>query len=382
MKTKSISVIFVILLLIGFLSCSQNKAEWKGPIEVVEGIKVIHNESPSWGENPKVKLEFVQKLGELESENEDYMFNKPWDVAEDSEGNIYVVDLGDSCVKKFSPKGNHLNTIGRQGQGPGEFGQCRYIEIDKNNIIYIYDLMHDRIQVFNSDGTFRNSIPNIRFGRFIIMDSNIYLHKGYRYDPNSKQSSLLVLRSFNNEILSEFGKSTIYTFADKEKEMYVSAGGNSLVFTSDHDDNIYLAHSAENRIEKYDKNGELLFKADRTLNFSTGYEMKTEFTDIARTMKTTLPKFRYISRAVQIDHKNRIWVLLHKSHADDYDKVLAQDIFELEIYSDEGILLGKLPYPVNWEAGFTAEMKIFGNRVYFLNATTSPEVYQYRITDM
>lgn len=284
MKTKSISAIFIILLLIGFLSCSQNKAEWKGTIEVVEGIKVIHNESPSLGENPKVKLEFVQKLGELESENEDYMFNKPWDVAEDSEGNIYVVDLGDSCVKKFSPKGNHLNTIGRQGQGPGEFGQCRYIEIDKNNIIYIYDLMHDRIQVFNSDGTFRNSIPNIRFGRFIIMDSNIYLHKGYRYDPNSKQSSLLVLRSFNNEILSEFGKSTIYTLADKEMEMYVSAGGNSIVFTSDHDDNIYLAHKAENRIEKYDKNGELLFKADRTLNFSTGYEMKTEFIDIARTM--------------------------------------------------------------------------------------------------
>jgi len=363
------------------LCCSSQKAEWQGDIKYEDGIKIIHNKSPLWGDEPEVKLGFGHKLGKLYSDDENYMFNKPWDLAEDSEENIYIVDLGDSCVKKFSPKGEYLKTFGRNGQGPGEFGQCRYIEIDKDDTIYIRDLMFDRIQVFNTDGEFSNTIPDIRFGKFRIIDSNKFLVRGYNYNTSMPKSTTMTITSFKNEVLNEFSKSTIYTLADKEKEMYVSSGGNSLVFTSDKEDNIYLAYKSLNRIEKYDKSCKLLYKTDRTLNFKIGYEMKTEFSDIERTIKVALPKFRHVSRAIQIDHKNRIWVLAHKSHADDYDKVLANDIYELEVYSNDGILLGKLTYPVEWEAGFTPEMKIFGNRVYFLNALTSPEIYQYKIID-
>jgi len=381
-KMKLYRLTFLIIFIsTSIFSCTSEKTEWQGTIEHEDGMKIIHNKSPVWGDYPKVELVFFQKLGELYSDDENYMFNKPWDVAEDSEGNIYIVDLGDSCVKKFSPEGEYLKTFGRQGQGPGEFGQCRYIEIDKDDTIYIRDLMFDRIQVFNTDGEFSNTIPDIRFGKFRIINSNKFLVWGYNYNPATPKSTTMTITSFKNEVLNEFSKSTIYTLSDKEMEMYVSSGGNSVSFTSDKQDYIYLAYKSQNRIEKFDKNGKMLFKTDRTLNFKTGYEKKTEFTDIERTIKVTLPKFRHVSRAIQIDHKNRIWVLAHKSHADDYDKVLAKDIYELEVYSNDGILLGKLLYPVEWEAGFTPELKICGNRVYFLNALTSPEIYQYKIIE-
>ena len=374
--------VFILSFSLIAFSCNQQKDVWRGTIKYKDGIKHIQNKTPSWGEKPQIKLEFVQKLGELESDDGSYLFNKPWDVAEDSEGNIYIVDLGDSCIKKFSPTSIHLLTFGRQGQGPGELGQCRHIEIDKNDTIYIKDYMFDRIQVFNADGEFKKTIPNLKFGKSRIFDSNKLLVWGYNYNLAKQKATTMVIKSFNDEILTEFSKAETYTLADKEMEMYVSVGGNSLEFTTDEEDNIYLAYRSQNRIEKFDKNSRLLFKANRVLGFKTGYEMKTEFGDIARTIKVTIPKFKKVSIAIQIDHKNRIWILAHKSHADDPDQAEAVDLFELEIYSNDGILLGRLPYPVEWEAGWTALMKIFGNRVYFINSMTSPEIYQYQIIDL
>jgi hypothetical protein len=165
-------------------------------------------------------------------------------------------------------------------------------------------------------------------------------------------------------------------------EMYVSVGGNSLDFTTDKEDNIYLAYGSQNRIEKFDKSNQLIFKANRVLGFKTGYEMTPEFLDIARTIKREHPKFKEVSRSIQIDHKNRIWILAFKSHADDPDQAKAIDLFQLEIYSNDGILLGSLPYPIEWEAGITALIKIYGDRIYFVNSMTSPEIYQYQILDL
>ena len=78
--------VFILSFSLIAFSCNQQKGVWRGTIKYKDGIKHIHNKTSSWGERPQVKLEFVQKLGGLESDDESYLFNKPWDVAEDSEG--------------------------------------------------------------------------------------------------------------------------------------------------------------------------------------------------------------------------------------------------------------------------------------------------------
>ena len=54
---------------------------------------------------------------------EDVFFENPGTVSCDMEGNIYVVDSGAKSVKKFDAQGYFMKTIGREGQGPGEFGR-------------------------------------------------------------------------------------------------------------------------------------------------------------------------------------------------------------------------------------------------------------------
>ena len=55
----------------------------------------------------------------------------PGDVAVDKAGNIYILDSGNARIQKFGPDGKYLATIGRKGQGPGEFILPDGLDIDK-----------------------------------------------------------------------------------------------------------------------------------------------------------------------------------------------------------------------------------------------------------
>ena len=73
MKSKTI-VVFIVLLFfvfIMFFSCKKQKTEWKSKIEVVDGVKVVHNFQPEQNEAFK-PIEFVENLsigGEEVDEN-------------------------------------------------------------------------------------------------------------------------------------------------------------------------------------------------------------------------------------------------------------------------------------------------------------------------
>ena len=64
----------------------------------------------------------------------DTFFKSLGTVACDAEGNIYVVDSGAKNIKKFNSHGKFLKTIGREGQGPGEFLAPRLLASTPNLI--------------------------------------------------------------------------------------------------------------------------------------------------------------------------------------------------------------------------------------------------------
>lgn len=68
----------------------------------------------------RFEQEFVLDDGKMP---EDVFFENPSTVSCDMEGDIYVVDSGAFNIKKFDAQGNFMKTIGREGQGPGEFGR-------------------------------------------------------------------------------------------------------------------------------------------------------------------------------------------------------------------------------------------------------------------
>ena len=101
-------------------------------IETVDGVRIVHNQKGGvWGEAPKIALELVRKIGDVDTEDEHLAFNYPSDVTVDHDGNIYVLDSANTRIQKFGPDGKYQATIGRKGQGPGEFLMPDAIAFDK-----------------------------------------------------------------------------------------------------------------------------------------------------------------------------------------------------------------------------------------------------------
>ena len=86
----------------------------------------------------------------------DGMFRQPTDVAWDSGGNIYITDgYVNSRVAKFDKHGMWLKSWGEPGTEPGQFHLPHSIAIDRQNNVYVGDRSNRRIQVFDTNGTFK-----------------------------------------------------------------------------------------------------------------------------------------------------------------------------------------------------------------------------------
>lgn len=74
-------------------------------------------------------------------------------IAVDSANKMYVLDGFGRRVHVFDADGSHLRSIGRRGEGPGEFVLPQTIAIGPENTVWVGDVMLRRMSVFNgADG--------------------------------------------------------------------------------------------------------------------------------------------------------------------------------------------------------------------------------------
>jgi DNA-binding beta-propeller fold protein YncE len=82
-------------------------------------------------------------------------FHYPTNVALGAAGEIYVSDgYGNARVHKFSADGRLLVSWGAPGGGPGEFRIPHGIAVDREGVVYVADRENSRLQLFSPDGKF------------------------------------------------------------------------------------------------------------------------------------------------------------------------------------------------------------------------------------
>jgi sugar lactone lactonase YvrE len=89
----------------------------------------------------------IGRMGEGDGE-----FNRPQSVAVDKYGNIYVVDAFNFRIQIFDSTGKYLRKFGQQGDAWGMFAMPKGIALDADTNIYILDSQHEHFQVFNNHG--------------------------------------------------------------------------------------------------------------------------------------------------------------------------------------------------------------------------------------
>lgn len=170
MRGKTFDYFFVgaFALAISVINCAQEPV-WKGKIVQEDGIEVIKNPAdPLYG---LIHFELEEDLSIGSEEDENYFFYGSYDMTADKLGNIYVVDGGHDRIQVFDREGRYIRSIGRRGQGPGEFQSPQDVFVsDQNGEIYVPDL-RTAIKVFALDGNYLRSIPLENYNRAYCISS-------------------------------------------------------------------------------------------------------------------------------------------------------------------------------------------------------------------
>ncbi len=99
------------------------------------------------------------------SGNGNGQLNQPFGVAIDTSGNVWVMDTQNNRVQKFNSSGSFLMGIGAgyngvagsidsSGTGNGQFAWPLGISVDASSNIWVADSSNNRLQKFNSSGSF------------------------------------------------------------------------------------------------------------------------------------------------------------------------------------------------------------------------------------
>jgi hypothetical protein len=140
MRATSFLVMAISLSIALMMSCTLRETEWTGTIEEKDGIIIIKNPNEPFYENSKIGFEEEIAIGES-GQKEESLFNVIISVAVDDRERIFVGDFNEAHIKIFNDKGAYLKTVGRKGQGPGEFESVCKIQITpKKEDEFFYDI--------------------------------------------------------------------------------------------------------------------------------------------------------------------------------------------------------------------------------------------------
>lgn len=165
-----LSFILFLTALTLFMNCVSQKSEWQGTIEEVDGVTIVKNPKQGlWDsrENADLTLTLEREIGKMDGP-EELLFDQIVDVAVNSKGDIYVADRRLNEIRKFDRNGEYLLTVGRPGQGPGEFQYIQTVSVNRDDDLIVFDGGLGRISVFSDNGEHKKTTQKLMTDSWIL----------------------------------------------------------------------------------------------------------------------------------------------------------------------------------------------------------------------
>ncbi|MBI5342023.1 MAG: NHL repeat-containing protein [Deltaproteobacteria bacterium] len=175
-------------------------------------------------------------------------------IADKDTGNLFVVDKQNHRIQKFDTKGKLLLTIGRLGSSKGDLNAPMDVALDKKGSIYVADTGNNRIQKFDPSGKFV-----AEWGRFarrgmgaelVNPVSVAYSEEGYGY--------IYVLNSPECRVLKYELDGTLAAEWPMHKKGEGALCGPSRIRIEPRKYTVYIADTENDRVTLFDRNGEHL----------------------------------------------------------------------------------------------------------------------------
>lgn len=124
-------------------------------IRTVDGVIVVSNgKRPTSPPGQPTRITLTEELTVGMSDNPDENFSDVGYLVVDEEGNIFGLDIKEQKINVFDRNGEFLRAIGKQGQGPGEFGLAAGIQLTNDNLLMVEDNATRRLVLFKPAGEY------------------------------------------------------------------------------------------------------------------------------------------------------------------------------------------------------------------------------------
>jgi len=328
--------ILILFLILIFLCCSQQKAEWQGTIEEVDGVMVVKNPNePLYGE---IEFELEEDLSIGNEKDDNYVFYGISDIQIDIDGNFYVLERGNVRVQKFDKNGNYICTIGRQGQGPGEYQRPSQVVInEKEGTVGVKDMR--KLIIFDKNGKFLDR--DIAFEEYffdLVLDSEGLLwatdhDQEGEDDATADLFKALAILSNQGQLDKKVAKFPFDVYRERMEGgvLWVSSGFEyDLVFSSVNEQSMVYGYSKEYELDIIDLEGNLQLKIRKEEPY-----MSFTAEERGKSKKVKLPEYKPYFFAIFSDSEGRIFV--QRNNARKIETIEK----EFDVFSKDGYYLYK-----------------------------------------
>lgn len=201
-----------------------------------DGVTTVRNVSGStWGGPAHLAEEL--SIGVLEAD-EAYMLGRVGGLwVTDAE--VYVVDVQVPAIRVYDHEGRHLRDIGRQGQGPGEYGRPGDVAVLADGTVVLNDRGNRRLVFFDAAGQplrTWSADEGYVFGVTALDDGRALLRRGIPKETRGGESARVILHHGAVAPLSadgEPGELRLVPELDLEEEpLIIEEGGRGIMFGS------------------------------------------------------------------------------------------------------------------------------------------------------
>jgi hypothetical protein len=152
----------LIVVLLGSMlaACSgSERAEtstWSAVFDTIGDTIVVRSKGSVWGDTAQLVEDL--RIGVLEGADE-YMFGDIQSLAVGADGAIYTYDSHLKVLRKHSATGEFIATLGREGEGPGEYNRpdAGLVALADGRIL-LRDPGNARISVYSADGEYLDGL--------------------------------------------------------------------------------------------------------------------------------------------------------------------------------------------------------------------------------
>lgn len=341
---KSIVLVFSISLI--FVSCQQPRSEWKGTIEVADGVTTVKNpEEPIYREDV-LNLEEDLSIGASEGGDE-YIFSRIGNLDVDKNGNIYAIDTSSAHIRVFDSNGHYLRAIGRKGQGPGEMQMPGFVQATSQNEIAVFDFLTQRLVFFSPDGTYLRQVSAARM-RYPVLPIRLDSH------GNIVGLQVMAPPPLGGKEIAKYDPDLepLFVIAREEQDKDRKGGEfdiakPGLFCAVSPNDSIVWGNSSVYELHVLNPEGKpvrtIQKKHDRlamTADFREKFEKELSGL-VARGVKLSFPDRFPAFMDVSVDEKDWLWVRT-------YERVEGEeDFYYFDIFNSEGKYLAKAPIRVS-----------------------------------